>query len=181
MVLLRRSRCRIKRQTWPPWLRLICSGISVSQPCWKSVRREEQFWKNYKPNSVFPETGERIICLSSQYPGLTSLSRRWNGPFRDPLFGLAPDGVFPASLLALGAVGSYPTFSPLPGALANPWRYLLCGTIRWQASRPNHPRVSRRLRGIAPCGVRTFLPSSVPDERPSVLPKPPATYPSQWD
>jgi len=38
----------------------------------------------------------------------------WSGPFHGPLFGLAPDGVFRASALALGAVGSCPTFSPLP-------------------------------------------------------------------
>jgi hypothetical protein len=36
-----------------------------------------------------------------------------NGPLRGPLFGLAPDGVFRASAIALGAVGSYPTVSPL--------------------------------------------------------------------
>ena len=30
------------------------------------------------------------------------------------LFCLAPDGVYPAADLAVGAVGSYPTFSPLP-------------------------------------------------------------------
>jgi len=33
------------------------------------------------------------------------------------LFGLAPRGVFRASDVAIGAVGSYPTFSPLPNAL----------------------------------------------------------------
>ena len=38
----------------------------------------------------------------------------WSGQLRGPLFGLAPDGVFRASALALGAVGSYSTFSPLP-------------------------------------------------------------------
>ena len=30
------------------------------------------------------------------------------------LFDLAPDGVYPASAVTLGAVGSYPTLSPLP-------------------------------------------------------------------
>ena len=37
----------------------------------------------------------------------------WNGPLRGFLFGLAPDGVFRASAIALGAVSSYLTFSPL--------------------------------------------------------------------
>jgi len=31
------------------------------------------------------------------------------------LFGLAPNGVYRAPVITLGAVGSYPTFSPLPG------------------------------------------------------------------
>ena len=55
---------------------------------------------------------ERIIYLLRPYPeprpfpivGRTAPS---------PLFGLAPDGVYRAALLARGAVGSYPTFSPL--------------------------------------------------------------------
>jgi hypothetical protein len=47
----------------------------------------------------------------------------WSGPLRGSLFGLAPDGVFRASALALGAVGSYPTFSPLPALLAKRRRF----------------------------------------------------------
>ena len=65
------------------------------------------------------------------------------------LFGLAPCGVYPASVVTAGAVRSYRTFSPLPRhrtrspnqfwrtvsgvALVNksqPGRYLLCGTSR---------------------------------------------------
>ncbi len=44
------------------------------------------------------------------------------------LFDLAPDGVYPASAVTLGAVGFYPTISPLPLAR----RYNFCGTF--------HPR-----------------------------------------
>ena len=40
-------------------------------------------------------------------PGLS------DGP-PSPLFSLAPDWVFRAAVIAFGAVGSYPTFSPLP-------------------------------------------------------------------
>ncbi len=63
------------------------------------------------------------------------------------LFGLAPRGVFRAPSVATRAVGSYPTFSPLPNALepmkASPRfcrgpaagceshrRYIFCGTFR---------------------------------------------------
>ena len=34
----------------------------------------------------------------------------------DSLFGLAPNGVYRAPSITLGAVGSYPTISPLPFA-----------------------------------------------------------------
>ena len=84
------------------------------------------FWKGYKPNSVFPalpgsaeffsdsRKGWGENHLSEQpVPGIHPLSRNWSGPLRDPLFGLAPDGVCRASALALGAVVSYTTFSPL--------------------------------------------------------------------
>ena len=40
-------------------------------------------------------------------PGLS------DGP-PSPLFSLAPDWVFRAAVIAFGAVGSYPAFSPLP-------------------------------------------------------------------
>ena len=89
----------------------------------------------------------------------------WSGPLRGPLFGLAPDGVFRASALALGAVGSYPTFSPLPVFLAKLrrfkflWHCPSAGLAAWPpACIPGEPG----LRGIAPCGVRTFLPQLAP-------------------
>ena len=64
------------------------------------------------------------------------------------LFGLAPDGVYRAPLITLGAVGSYPTFSPLPKKLLR--RFIFCGAFR---------RVTPPGRYPAPllCGVRTFL------------------------
>jgi hypothetical protein len=62
------------------------------------------------------------------------------------LFGLAPRGVCLASVIAAGAVGSYPTFSPLPSSRSIRrcpegfppgyhrdtlrWRYFLCCTFR---------------------------------------------------
>jgi len=72
--------------------------------------------------------------LSQQpIPGTRSAVRNWSGPLRGPLFGLAPDGVFRASALTLGAVGSYPAFSPLPVPLAKLGRYVFCGTFRRHA------------------------------------------------
>ena len=61
-------------------------------------------------------------------------------------------------------------FSPL-SVSERAGRFIFCGTIRWDASRHRLPRVSHgplscvggyRLRGIAPFGVRTFLPRLAP-------------------
>jgi hypothetical protein len=60
---------------------------------------------------------ERIICLSSHYPGPARFRETWSGQLQGPLFGLAPDGVCRASSLTLRAVVSYTTFSPLPESL----------------------------------------------------------------
>jgi hypothetical protein len=102
---------------------------------------------------------ERIICLSSQYPGPIPRCGTCSGPLRGPLFGLAPDGVFRASALALGAVVSYSTFSPLPcrsGAVCFLWH---CPSASLSTLPPASIRSAetQRLRGIAPFGVRTFL------------------------
>ena len=73
---------------------------------------------------------ERIICLSSRYPEPVSLSRNRSGPLRGSLFGLAPDGVFRAASLALRAVRSCRTFSPLPALIQNAGGLIFCGTVR---------------------------------------------------
>ncbi len=62
--------------------------------------------------------------------------------------GLAPGGVYHAANVAIGAVRSYRTLSPLPGSAG---RFAFCGTF---------PGVSPAGCYPAPCfrGVRTFLP-----------------------
>jgi hypothetical protein len=99
------------------------------------------------------------------------------------LFGLAPRGVFRASRIAAGAVGSYPTFSPLPNA-AGLWkacrrfpsrpatgthlrrRSILCGTVRgrtlaspapwrYQARCPAVSGLSSRRRALQLSGRRS--------------------------
>ena len=95
------------------------------------------------------------------------------------LFGLAPRGVCLASVIAAGAVGSYPTLSTLPAqrsvgrhpegfppgyhrdALRR--RYILCGTFRDAAITG---RVPWRYQAHCPTllsqsGVRTFLPRAL--------------------
>lgn len=82
-------------------------------------------------------------------------------PDRQPglLLCLAPHGVFRAPALARRAVGSYPAFSPLPAPRCRVAGGLIfCDTFRRPRLGPRgRPRV---LRGMSPCGVRTFLPAS---------------------
>jgi hypothetical protein len=139
---------------------------------------EGWFWKGCKPNSVFPESlRRRESFVSAAIPGTRLVAQPRSGPLRGPLFGLAPDGVFRAASLALRAVGSYPTFSPLPvplpaRAVCSLWHCPSSGLVT------TLPRVSQsnglELRGIAPCGVRTFLPRLAPE---AILHPPKTTLP----
>lgn len=82
-------------------------------------------------------------------------TRRFDGRAALLLFCLAPCGVCLARSVTLPAVGSYPTFSPLPEAFGeSSWRFVFCGTFR-----PGNLAVARPSlsRGALPCGVRTFL------------------------
>jgi len=58
--------------------------------------------------------GSFISAARTRNPSTRRSEPTWSGPLRGPLFGLAPDGVFRAPSITLGAVGSYPAFSPLP-------------------------------------------------------------------
>ena len=108
-----------------------------------------------------PETCSASGTRSGQLPGF--------------LFGLAPDGVFRASAITLGAVGSYPAFSPLPGPPRRSGRFKFLRHFPSKGISAFPPRVSpalrQRLRGIAPSGVRTFLPRLAPEAilRPSKI------------
>src|SRR3989338_7939006 len=66
------------------------------------------------------------------------------------LFGLAPDGVYPATGVATGAVSSYLAISTLPDPLARP------SAVYFLWHFPS-PRGVRSLTGILLCGARTFL------------------------
>ena len=71
----------------------------------------------------------------------------------DPLFCLAPDWVYPASIVTFGAVSSYLPFSPLPQASP---RRLFSVTLSVTLGCPHAPPLSQ---GFLPYGVRTFLSS----------------------
>ncbi len=125
-----------------------------------SGKREKWFWQGCKPNSVCTLAGGENHLSKRPIPETCPLSRARSGQLLGFQFGLAPDGVFRAVSLALHAVRSYRTFSPLPPACARRrfnflWHCPSASlpTDRLRVSRPNKPG----LRSIAPYGVRTFL------------------------
>ena len=68
---------------------------------------------------------------------------------RDPLLGLAPDGVYLAPDVTTRAVSSYLAFSPLPVETGGMFLW------RFPSGHPAPP-----LAGILPVGARTFLSSA---------------------
>ena len=79
---------------------------------------------------------DRYRQARAAYPGALRVSGTGGGGPLAPLFGLAPHGVCHAPAVAGRAVGSYPTFSPLPG---RPGRYVFCGTFPRVAAAGRYP------------------------------------------
>ena len=115
-------------------------------------------WSCRKPSSVPAACATRmVICLGWPLPATSSslpaasLSG-WSvrvAPRR--LFGLAPTGGYRATAVTSGAVGSYPTISPLPTLALRPqWAV----SFLWPCPSPFG---AQALPGSLPCGARTFL------------------------
>jgi hypothetical protein len=154
----------IGRHPWP-------SGDppNASDPPIESRGRETGYGR--KPSSVplgrVWRPREVVICLgwpspatSSSLPAAVSLPPLalgpgwavWVAPRR--LFGLAPTGGCRAAAVAIGAVGSYPTVSPLPPLVE--WRSVFCGPIR---------RLSAPRRYLAVYPLELGLSSEAPARR----------------
>jgi len=72
------------------------------------------------------------------------------------LFGLAPDGVYPAAGVAIGAVSSYLAISTLPDPATLADNGPSAVYFLWHFPSPHGVR---SLTGILLCGARTFLPA----------------------
>jgi hypothetical protein len=92
--------------------RILCARPSWSRPAsrFSMARRDDHSSRSrIAPGLEQPTRGSQQLAPSS------ALHTGWASP--PLLFGLAPRGVFRAPDVAIRAVGSYPTFSPLPNAL----------------------------------------------------------------
>ncbi len=92
---------------------------SFLNPVFPSVLEFKWFWRGCKPSSVCPGLlrGRESFVLAADTRNPPHFRATGSEPLQNSLFGLAPDGVFRAALLALRAVRSYRTFSPLPWGL----------------------------------------------------------------
>ncbi len=90
---------------------------------------------SYKPSSVshagHPGVRRRSFLWTAGHPATSSGLPAGSGepPSSACLRGLAPDGVCLAIRVTANAVGSYPTFSPLPSFAGERRRFLFCGTL----------------------------------------------------
>ena len=122
------------------------------------------FWKGCKPNFVCASCpAERIICLSSQYPGPGF--RRGAGSSGVPYLALHPMGFSVPRRLRFARWSLTPPFHPCrfqqTAAVCFLWHFPSesLATFRPRVSQSN----GLELRGITPCGVRTFLPRLTPE------------------
>jgi hypothetical protein len=79
------------------------------------------------------------------------------------LFGLAPAGVYRATIVADGAVGSYPTISPLPQCGCRQPHCNRTAAVCFLLHCPSHKAhaaCAQALPGNLSCGARTFLGTS---------------------
>lgn len=113
----------------------------------QSACKPGSVWRGY-PRVATIHLGRPLPDASRNQPGRLARKAAGISP-ASSLFGFAPGGVYHAGPVAGPAVGSYPTFSPLP--MAHHRRFDLCGTF---------PEVALAGRYPAPSlhGARTFLP-----------------------
>ena len=122
------SRRKWLSQLWHNFAKTVCKSLKNSGRACKpdSVRRtfpegtacrgDHSSRSRLTPRLQQPTRGLLSMMACAVVEGGRSLSRTFSASRAGSplLFGLAPRGVFRASDVATGAVGSYPTFSPLP-------------------------------------------------------------------
>lgn len=126
------------------WCYIFYKRKCVSRPISRVLLSSRQRQNSCNHSSGAPFTRSNRL---KQPTRMTSLETA--GASTTPsLFGFAPGGVYTATLVTDHAVGSYPTFSPLP---INDGRFVFCCTF---------PGVAPAGRYPAPLfhGARTFLP-----------------------
>jgi len=99
---------------------------------------------------------------SSDLPGNTRGPRVAARGLPVPLFGLAPGGVYLAVGVAVNAVRSYRTISPLPSVFRLSPQHGLAVYFLWHLPWARAPQA---LPGTLPYGARTFLPARKRAER----------------
>jgi len=120
----KRYRKQNKKVADEPVSRILCRTQTVKRPACAAIiplghgshRDSSSLPEGFHPRWLAPPRKERVRGSGDRktvgFMNANSVSRAGSAL----LFGLAPRGVFRAPDVAIGAVGSYPTFSPLPNA-----------------------------------------------------------------
>jgi len=111
--------------------------------------------------------GRESFVLAANTRNPSRLREDWSGPLRRfPIWPCTRWG-FPCRVACASRGALLPhLFTLTPAALPQPGRFVFCGTVRRDTSRHPRPCVSpteSELHGIAPYGVRTFLPRLAPE------------------
>ena len=122
-------------------------GKEVGSPPISRVLSAGGVWRPRR-RAIIP-LGAVLPRRSSSLPGDSASS------VSAPLFGLAPDGVCRAGPVARTAVGSYPTFSPLPGARRRRRFIFCCPMGKRGIAPPGNPARTLSTHGTTPA-VGTF-------------------------
>jgi hypothetical protein len=127
-------------------------------------RAKKWFWESCKPNFVYALASGENHLSQQPYPGPGWLPNREASRFEVPYLALHPMGFSVPRRLRFARWALTPPFHPYPAvagwAVSSLWHFPSSGlpTVLPRVS-PAKPE----LRGIAPCGVRTFLPRLAPE------------------
>jgi len=149
----------------------VSAGKAFHGPIIGGRARENQGWRSRKPSSVRP-TRVRTAGRSSLWDGGRPPPRaayprlKRSGPDLAAYLALLRLGVAVPRAVASGAVGSYPTVSPLP-AVFMCGRFLFCGPVRRLAA-------PRRYLAVSPVelGLSSARVAAGRDRRPPPFPGP---------
>ncbi len=148
---------------------------------WRRWWRRSDFGRAVSRILSAPLRAERIICLSGRYPEPVRLRGTEAGRFEVPYLALHPTGFALPRCLRFARCALTAPFHPYPHvatrAVCSLWH---CPSGSLAASAPACISAETELRGVAPCGVRTFLPGTRAPERSSALPKSWARYGTRW-
>jgi hypothetical protein len=143
--------------------RLVLEGLYVEQD--PRDAGDQWFWKGCKPNFVCALRRRESFVLATDTRNLPAFADAERAAPRFPIWPCTRRG-FPCRVACASRGALLPHLFTLAVELALKGGLIFCGTVRRNVSQRS-ARVYllkfQKLRGVAPCGVRTFLPRLAPE------------------